>query len=88
MNEPTQWAVTPRSSEALVPCASAGSLVVNPSHRVPEAPGLAAGSDVHSTQEAKRADAVASGGTVYSGPPAPTEDLRAIEAWENEGDPN
>ncbi len=88
MNEPNQWAVSPRPSEALAPCAPAGILVVKPPHRELKSPGVAGGSDVHSTQEAKRADAVASGGTVNSAPPAQTEELRAIEAWENEGDPS
>ena len=88
MNEPNQWAVAPRPSEALGPCTPAGSLVVKPPHSEPKAPSMAGGSDVHSTQDAKRADAVAPGGKVNSVPLAQAEDLRAIEAWENEGDPN
>jgi hypothetical protein len=88
MNEPNQWAVSPRPSETLAPCGPAGILVVKPPHRELKAPLVAGGTDVHSTQEAKRADAVPSGGTVDSVSSAPIEDLRAIEAWENEGVPN
>ena len=88
MNPSKKWAVSKRASEALVPRAPAGALVVTPSRPELPHPGVAGGTEVHPTQAAKREDAMASGGKEGAADPNQKADHEAIEAWENEGDPN
>jgi len=88
MNQSNKWAVSPLPSEALVPCAPAGDLVVTTLRAELKTPFASVGTEVQPTQAAKREDAVASGRSANAANPNQKADLEAIEAWENEGDPN
>jgi hypothetical protein len=88
MNPSNKWAVSKRASEALVPCAPAGVLVVTPPRPELKPPGVAGSTEVHQTNAVTQPSAVAGEGNAGAADPNQKADHEAIEAWENEGDPN
>jgi hypothetical protein len=88
MNQPNKWAVSKRASEALVPCVPAGVLVPSAPCTEHKMADSASGSAAPPPDPAKGTKALVSETAARSTDPEQQADIKAIEAWENEGDPN
>ena len=88
MNQPNKWAVSKRASEALVPCVPAGGLVPSAPCTGHTMADSASGSGAHPPDPAKGTEALVSEMAARSTDPEQQAEIKAIEAWENEGDPN
>jgi hypothetical protein len=88
MNQPNNRAVSKRASEALMPCVPAGFMVPSAPCTDYKMADSASGSAAPPPDPAKGTEALVSETPARSTDPEQQADLKAIEAWENEGDPN